>query len=66
MFATICGGGTGDGLDVLVGVDAAGGEPVADPEVVRAAREGHRGLDRFTGGLLGVERGLEGLVSTPT
>ena len=36
-----------DGFDVLVGIDAAGGQPVADPEIMRAARESHRGLDRF-------------------
>ena len=50
-----------DGLDVLVGIDAAGGEPVADPEIVGAAGEGHGGLDRLAGGLLLVERGLERL-----
>src|SRR5450756_2813160 len=48
-----------DRLDVLVGIDAAGSEPVPDPQIVGAAREGHRGLDRFAGRLLGVERGLE-------
>ena len=48
-----------DGLDVLVGIDAAGGEPVADPEIVGAAGEGHRGLDRFARGLLLVQRRFE-------
>jgi len=33
-----------DGFDVLVGIDAAGGEPVADPQIVRATRERHRSL----------------------
>ena len=56
MFATICGGGTTMVCDVLVGIDAAGGEPVADPQVVGAAGEGHRGLDRLARGLLLVER----------
>ena len=45
-----------DGLDVPVGIDAAGGEPVADPQIVRAAREGHGGLDRLAGGLLLLQR----------
>ncbi len=44
-----------DGGDVLVRIDAAGGEPVADPEIVRAAREGHGDLDLLAGGLLGGE-----------
>ena len=48
-----------DGLDVLVGVDAAGREPVADPQIVRAARERVRGLDRLARGLLLLERRLE-------
>ena len=48
-----------DGFDVLVGIDAAGGEPVADPQIMGAARERHRGLDRFAGGLLLVQRDLE-------
>ena len=34
-----------DGRDVLVGIDAAGGQPVADPQIVGAAREGHGDLD---------------------
>ena len=51
----------GDGLDVLVGIDAAGGEPVADPEIVRAAREGLGGLHRLAGGLLLFQRLLERL-----
>ena len=50
-----------DGLDVLVGVDPAGGEPVADPEVVGAAGEGHGRLHRLAGGFLLVDRGLEHL-----
>ena len=33
-----------DGRDVLVGIDAAGGQPVADPQIVRAAGEGHGDL----------------------
>ena len=33
-----------DGGHVLVGIDAAGREPVADPEIVRAARERHGDL----------------------
>ena len=33
-----------DGGDVLVGIDAAGGQPIAQPQVVRASREGHRYL----------------------
>ncbi len=48
-----------DGLDVLVGIDAAGGEPVADPQIVGAAREGHRGLHGFAGRLLGRQRVFE-------
>ena len=48
-----------DGFDILVGIDAAGGEPVADPEIVGAAREGHRGLDRLAGGFLLLEHRLE-------
>ena len=48
-----------DGLDVLVGIDAAGGEPVADPEIVRAAGERVRGLHRLARGFLLVERDLE-------
>ena len=41
MLATICGGGTTIVSTSLVGIDAAGGEPVADPQIVRAAGEGH-------------------------
>ena len=48
-----------DGLDVEVGVDAAGGEPVAEPQIVRAAGEGHRRLDAAAAGLLGRERRLQ-------
>src|SRR5262249_34183550 len=33
-----------DGGDVLVGMDAAGGQPVAQPQVMRAAGEGHGDL----------------------
>jgi hypothetical protein len=50
------GGRHHDGLDVLVGIGAACGEPVADPQVVRAARERHRGLDRLAGRLLLLQR----------
>ena len=49
-----------DGLDVLVRIDAAGGEPVADPEVMRAAGEGHRRLHGLARGLLLLQRRLEG------
>ena len=49
-----------DGLDVLVGIDAASGQPVADPQIVRAAGEGVGGLDGFAAGLLLRKRGLEG------
>ena len=48
-----------DGGDVLVGVDAAGGEPIADPQVVGAAREGHRDLHFLARGLLLLEGGLQ-------
>ena len=48
-----------DRLDVLVGIDPAGGEPIADPEIVRAAREGHRGLDGLAGCLLFFQRHFE-------
>ncbi len=48
-----------DGRDVLVGIDAAGGEPVADPQIVRAAGEGHGDLHFLARGLLLLERGLE-------
>ena len=48
-----------DGRDVLVGVDAAGGDPVADPQVVGAAGEGHRDLHFLAVGLLLLEGGLE-------
>ena len=34
-----------DGFDVLVRIDAAGGEPVTNPKIVGAARECHGGLD---------------------
>src|SRR6185503_15287806 len=50
-----------DRLDVLVGIDASGREPVPDPAIVRAARKSHRGLDRVARGLLLLERGLERL-----
>ena len=59
------GRGHDDGLDVLVGVDAAGGEPVADPEVVSAAREGHRRLHRLARRLLGLQHGFERLGVEP-
>ena len=55
----------GDGLDVLVGIDAAGGEPVADPEIVGAAGEGVGGLHRLAGGLLLLQRFLERLGVEP-
>src|SRR5687767_6452 len=48
-----------DRLDVLVGIDAARGEPVADPAVVRSARERHRGLDGLTRRLFLFQRDLE-------
>ena len=48
-----------DGRDVLVGIDAAGGEPVANPQIVRAAGEGHRDLHFLAGGLLLLEGGLQ-------
>ena len=41
----------GDEADVLVRMDAAGGEPVAHPHRVRAGREGHRERERLAGGL---------------
>src|SRR6185503_19596675 len=50
-----------DRLDVFVGIDAAGREPVADPAIVRAARERHRSLDRVARGLHLLESGLERL-----
>jgi len=36
MLATICAGGDDNRLDVLVRIDAAGGEPIADPQIVGA------------------------------
>ena len=54
-----------DGLDVLVGIDAAGGEPVADPKVVGAARERVRRLHGLARRLLLVERLLERLGVEP-
>jgi hypothetical protein len=48
-----------DGFDVLVGIDTPGGEPIANPKIMRAARERHRRLDRFAAGFLLVERHLE-------
>ena len=48
-----------DGRDVLVGIDAAGGQPVADPQVVRAAGEGHGALHFLAGRLLLGEGFLE-------
>ena len=40
-----------DGLDIRVRVDAAGGQPVADPQVMSATGEGHRSLGRVSGRL---------------
>ncbi len=48
-----------DGGDVLVRIDAAGGEPVADPQIMRAAGECHRGLDFLAFGLLRLESSLQ-------
>ena len=55
-----------DGRDILVGIDAAGGQPVAHPEVMRAAREGHGGLDFLACRLLGREGVLQLEASRPT
>ncbi len=41
-----------DGRDVLVRIDAAGGQPVADPHIMGAARKGHGALHFLAGGLL--------------
>ena len=54
-----------DRLDVLVGIDAAGREPVADPAVVRAAGKRHRRLDGVARRLLLLERRLERLRIEP-
>ncbi len=48
-----------DGGDFPVGVDAACGQPVAQPEIVCPSGEGHRNLDLFTGRLLGLESGFQ-------
>ncbi|CUX59944.1 conserved hypothetical protein [Agrobacterium tumefaciens str. Kerr 14] len=48
-----------DGGDVLVRIDAASGEPVADPEIMGAAGEGHRGLNFLAFGLLLLESSLQ-------
>ncbi len=48
-----------DGGDVLVRVDAAGRQPVANPQVVGAAGEGHGDLDLFARSLLGLEGRLQ-------
>ena len=46
---------------VLVRVDAAGGQPIADPQVVGAAGEGHRRLRAAGRSLLGDQRLLQRL-----
>jgi hypothetical protein len=62
-------GGHRDQVDILVRIDAARRQPVADPHVVRAAREGHGHGDLLAGAfalldhafhLAGVEIGLGG------
>jgi hypothetical protein len=45
----------------VAGVDAAGGEPVAQPHGVGAGREGHRESHRIAGCFRGVDQRLEGL-----
>ncbi len=40
--------GYNDGLDVLVGIDAASRQPVANPQIVGASRKRHRRLDGLT------------------
>jgi hypothetical protein len=62
----------GDEIDILVGIDAGGRQPVADPHVMGAAREGHRHVDLVAARLAlgddgfhlgGVEIGLGGEIS---
>src|SRR3954471_4093446 len=58
MLATICAGGT-----TMVSMSLSGSMPPAasaDPEVMRAAGEGHRGLHGLARGLLLLQRRLEG------
>ncbi len=48
-----------DGVDIGVRVDAAGRQPVAHPQVMGAAGEGHRRTDFLAAGLLRFQCGLE-------
>jgi len=40
-------------------MDAAGGQPIADPQIMRAAREGHGRLDLFACGSFRIEGGFQ-------
>jgi hypothetical protein len=51
MLATICGGGTGDQVDILVRIDAAGSQPIADPQIMRAAGKALWPWDLLAAGL---------------
>ena len=48
-----------DGRNVLVGINAGGGKPIAEPKIVGATGKGHRDLHFFALRLLGLEGGFQ-------